>query len=469
VKSWRIAAVLLLCLVSVGLISCATIGGNSAEDTQQLVKVVSGNLTFTVSGSGSIEASRKLSLSFGGNGRIEKIYVEEGDEVITGKVLTKLDTSALDLSYTQAKISLIQSEIALKQAEIAQQTAEYNLKNIRDSEGALKLALLNAQISLEQAQRNLSTGIAAVDYQAIEAELRKAKTWYDYVEDSLQEATSDKVDDWLLALDRAQERLDIAQTNYDNALAGYSSQEVTIKKQQVESAKMALAQAQKDLDDYDLAEDIAAQELQVESARLSVEKAEQNLELARQSLQEAQRQLDEAGIIAPFDGVVTSVGAEEGDTVTSAAPIIYLMDPASKELVVEVDETDVTEVKLGQRAIIEADALPGIILKGKVTYVSPVARNSAGLMLYKVKIDLDVPDDSHLKVGMSASADIVIEERANVLLVPNRAIKRDSQGNQIVHVMVGEQIQERQVVTGISDGLQTEIISGLNEGEIVVR
>jgi HlyD family secretion protein len=145
------------------------------------------------------------------------------------------------------------------------------------------------------------------------------------------------------------------------------------------------------------------------------------------------------------------------------------MDPASKELVVEVDETDVTEVKLGQRAIIEADALPGIILKGKVTYVSPVARNSAGLMLYKVKIDLDVPDDSHLKVGMSASADIVIEERANVLLVPNRAIKRDSQGNQIVHVMVGEQIQERQVVTGISDGLQTEIISGLNEGEIVVR
>jgi HlyD family secretion protein len=213
VKSWRIAAVLLLCLVSVGWISCTAIGGDRSEDTQQLAEVVSGNLTVTVSGSGSIEASRKLSLSFGGNGRIDKIYVEEGDEVVAGKVLAKLDTSTLELSYTQAKITLTQAELDLQKAKIAQQTAEYNLKNIRDSEGALKLALLNAQTNLEQAQRNLSTGITAVDYQAIEAELRKAKTWYDYVKDSLQEATGEEVDDWLLALDRAGESLKVAQAN----------------------------------------------------------------------------------------------------------------------------------------------------------------------------------------------------------------------------------------------------------------
>jgi HlyD family secretion protein len=447
--------------------SCTAIGGNGSKATQQSVEVVSGDLTVTVSGSGTIEVSRKLSLSFGGNGRIDKIFVEEGDNVSAGKVLAKLDTGALDLSYSQAQVPVTQSEILLKQAEIAQQTAEYDLKNTRDLEGALQLALLDAQIDLEQAQRNLSTGIAAVDYQAIEAELRKAKTWYDHVEDSLQEATGDAADDWLLALDRAEERLKVAQANYDNSLAGYNSQEITIKKQQVASAEMALAQAQQDLDD--LAEDIAAQELQVASAKLSVENARQSLELACQSQQEAQRQLDEAVIIAPFDGVVTSVGAEEGDTVTPENVIICLIDPTSKELVADIDETDVIKVTIGQRAIIEADALPNHLLEGKVSYVAPVARNSAGLMLYKVKIQLSVLDGSHLRVGMSASADIVIEERADVLLVPNRAIKQDGQGNQIVEVMAGEKVQERQVVTGISDGLQTEILSGLDEGEIVVR
>jgi len=465
VKSWRIAAVLLLCLVSVGSVSCAATGGNGSEDTQQLAEVVSGNLTVTVSGSGGIEASRKLNLSFGSSGRIEKIYVEEGDEVVTGKVLAKLDTSALQLSYTQAQVTLTQSEIALKQAEIA----EYNLNNIRDRVDALELALLNAQIVREQAQRTLDTSITATDYEAISADLNKARAWYDYVMDSIQEGTGGTIEDLSLKLDLAKERLDSAQAQYDNLLSGYGSHEIVIKKNQLRAAELAVAEAQKDLDDYDLAKDIAAQELQAQSTKLSVENARQSLELARQSLQEAQRQLDEAGIIAPFDGVVTSVGAEEGDTVTAAAPIIYLMDPASKVLEVDVDETDVTKVKLGQRAIIEADALPGILLEGKVTYVSPVAWNSAGLMLYEVKIYLDVPDDSQLRPGMSASADIIIDERDNVLLVPNRAIKRDSQGNQIVHVMVGEQIQERQVVTGISDGLQTEILSGLDEGEIVVR
>ena len=69
---------------------------------------------------------------------------------------------------------------------------------------------------------------------------------------------------------------------------------------------------------------------------------------------------------------------------------------------------------------------------------------------------------------MSASADIVIDERSNVLLVPSRAITQDSSGSPVVKVMVGEETQERPVVTGISDGYQTEIISGLSEGEVVV-
>jgi multidrug efflux pump subunit AcrA (membrane-fusion protein) len=92
----------------------------------------------------------------------------------------------------------------------------------------------------------------------------------------------------------------------------------------------------------------------------------------------------------------------------------------------------------------------------------------AGLVLYEAKIGFDVPPDSELKVGMSATADIIIHHRSNVLLVPERAVTQDIQGNPIVRVMVNEQIQEKSVVIGINDGYHTEIVSGLQEGDVVV-
>ena len=121
------------------------------------------------------------------------------------------------------------------------------------------------------------------------------------------------------------------------------------------------------------------------------------------------------------------------------------------------------------KTIIEIDALPDITFKGIVTTIYPLPTEVGGVMLYNVKIRLDVPEDTALKIGMSASVDIVLDKRSNVLLVPDRAIEEDSQGNPVVRVMVNEQIQERPVVIGLSDSFDTEIISGLSEGETVIE
>jgi HlyD family secretion protein len=125
-------------------------------------------------------------------------------------------------------------------------------------------------------------------------------------------------------------------------------------------------------------------------------------------------------------------------------------------------------VKLGQRAIIIADALPDVKLQGEVTFVSPVATEILGLKLYNIKVDFEVPEGSELKAGMSATVNIVTNERSGVLLVPNRAIKQDSQGKPVVNVMVNGEIKEKAVVIGITDSSQTEIVSGLSEGDTVV-
>ena len=461
-----ILSVVLLALL--GTTACDSMGGQGTVSQQQ-VEVARGDLTLSVTGNGKIETSREARLTFGSAGKVDRILVAEGDRVMAGDVLASLDTSTLELAVNQAQMALTQAEVALTQAQLAEETVDYNLENTRNSEGSLNLALLNAQIALDTARANLNAGITAVDFNSVLAELNKAQTWYDSVKIMAQDTSRTSID-WDLALLNAQENLDIAQANYDNALAGYDSRQVNLMKKQVAAAELSVVLAQKNIDDLD--KSVALQELQLVSAEQSVMQAEQAVELARQNLADVQRQLDEATIIAPFDGVVAVVLAEEGDIIPSPsmAPktIIQMINPDYLELVIEVDEIDIPLVVLEQKAAVSLDALPDKEFAGIVTAVYPVPVEVGGVVLYKVKISLENTDDSGIKVGMSASADIVAEKHENVLMVPSRAITRNDQGQTIVKVMVNDQAQEREVVVGLDDGLRTEIVSGVSEGETVI-
>jgi len=388
VKSWRIIAILLLCLVLAGGGACQ---GEPEEAEWQLVEVVQGDLTVIVSGSGNISVSQDASLAFGTGGKVDKVYVEEGDKVSSGDVLAKLDTSVL--------------ELALAQAELTLSTAEYNLDKAqqiytRPDLNAARAAVSNARSYLRYAELVLAT-----------------------------EANSlEQIEFWENEVYQAEVNLAAAEQRLEEMLAGGESAEVALRRLEVEAARKALEQAQKEL--------------------------------------------DEATITAPFDGLVGAIYVKEGDIIpppTMAPTVaIYFITPTSMELSAEIDEIDIAEVRVGQRAIIEVDALPALQLEGTVNLISPVPIIEAGLVLYEVEIGLAIPPDSKVRVGMSATADIIVQQRENALLVPDRAIGHDSQGNPMVRVKLDGQIEERPVVTGISDGFQTEILDGLGEGEIVV-
>jgi len=462
-KKWRTIGILLTCLILAGVTACSPQG--DGEEIQQLVEVVRGDLTVSVSGSGNIEASRDARLSFGSGGRIDGIYVEEGDEVNQGEVLARLDTDDLELAKIKAQVDLTQAQLALTRAQLAQKTDEYNLKNTLDTQDALELALFNAQIDVREAEHHLDETQDIYTWPEIQVakdEAEDAEAFLQYVLDNdLPEAT----------LIYAQARLDAAEAKLDTMIRTYDTEEVAIARLQLEAAKMAEAQAQKNLNE--LTEEITIKELEVAAAKESVAQARQSVELAQASLKEAQRQLDEATITAPIDGVITEVRAEEGDIipepVMTSQSVIYLIDPSSMELIVEVDEIDIPMVTLGQEAIIEVDALPHTELVGNVAAIFPMPIEVSGVVVYRVKILLDVPENSGIKVGMSADADIILAKRSNVLLVPDRAIEEDEAGRTIVKVMVGEEMEERPVVIGISDGFDTEITSGLSEGEMVLE
>jgi HlyD family secretion protein len=450
-----------------GATACSS-GGQSGV-TQQPYTVERGDVEIGANGTGKIETSQEARLTFGSGGKVAQILVEEGDKVTAGEVLARLDTSPLELALNQSRMTLTQSEVALTQAKLSLQIAEYALEDTRDSADSLELALLNAQISRDAAQRDLDSNITSLDYYAIEAELNKARAWYDYVKRMASEATTG-LDDWDLALDRAADNLKIAQANYDNILAGYDSSQVQLKKKQLAAAELSITLAQKNIDD--LNRNISLKELQIASANQSVEQAQQSVDLASQAVTDTQRQLDEATITAPFDGVVAYLLAEEGDIVPSPSmspqPVVSLINPDRLELLIDVDEIDIPLVKLGQAASIDVDALPDESFHGTITSVYPVPQEESGVVLYKVRIALDGPASPDIMVGMSASADIVSQERRDVIIVPSRAITRDEQGRATVKVQTDGKVEERQVEVGLDDGLRAEITSGLSEGETVI-
>jgi RND family efflux transporter MFP subunit len=245
--------------------------------------------------------------------------------------------------------------------------------------------------------------------------------------------------------------------------------QVEIAEEQVKAARAQYEIAEINLDEGVLGVSEDVLELQVDIAKASWETAELNLEIAELSLESAELNLEKAVIVAPFDGVVADISITEGkdvSTSTLATPAITLVDTSEIEMHGFIDEIDVAMVKVGQAVNITLDALPDEALEGKVAFVSPISTIRVGVMYYETTITLENPVAS-LKDGMTATAEVIIERRDDVLLIPNRA-NWGTLENPMVKVYIDGQEEEREITLGLSDGINTEVLSGLEEGEEVI-
>jgi RND family efflux transporter MFP subunit len=208
---------------------------------------------------------------------------------------------------------------------------------------------------------------------------------------------------------------------------------------------------------------------QVNIAEANWETAKLNLEIAELSLESAELNLEKAVIVAPFDGVVAAITITEGKEIsaaTLATPAISLVDTSEIELRGFIDEIDSAMVQLGQEANILLDALPDEEVKGEVAFISPIGTVRAGVVSYETTITLENPV-AGLRDGMTATAKVIIERRDDVLLIPNRA-NWGTRENPMVKVYIDGQVEEREITLGLTDGINTEVLSGLEEGEKVV-
>ncbi|MFC1961967.1 HlyD family secretion protein [Chloroflexota bacterium] len=155
--------------------------------------------------------------------------------------------------------------------------------------------------------------------------------------------------------------------------------------------------------------------LTVENTRTALSKVQLAEDKAKNDLDRALDELEKAVITAPFDGVIAKINVEEGDflSVNYATTIaVEIIDPSRMELNFYMSELDIPNVKLGQKVSISVDALPDVHLDSVVTSISTLPIVQFGVFSYEVKVVFDVPQDSALRSGMSATADIINDKQS---------------------------------------------------------
>jgi len=183
------------------------------------------------------------------------------------------------------------------------------------------------------------------------------------------------------------------------------------------------------------------------------------------------KELEDTELRAPFSGIVSKVYVEEGElamgaNVSTSEVILRLIDTNRLFAEVNIDEVDIAQVRSGQTVNITVDAYPNEIFPGKVVSISPEATTISGLVVIEVKIELEGANPK-LKPGFTASADIVVEEAKNVILLPvEEVIERT--GKYFVTVFENGKPTPRVVEVGISDGTYLEITTGLQDGELII-
>lgn len=270
-----------------------------------------------------------------------------------------------------------------------------------------------------------------------------------------------------------QSELTSQQATYDGAKAEYEYQQKNYLRNQALHEKQLISDTEFEESTYNYA------------------KAKSAYESSEANLAKAKRNLAYATITSPIDGVVISRAVEEGQTVAAGfeTPTLFTIaaDLTQMQVIADVDEADIGGVKEGQRVEFTVDAYPNDTFEGTVTQVRLEATEESNVVTYEVVISAHNPD-LKLKPGLTANVTIYIAERRDVVNIPVKALRfvpdppsgkapapeqapqpqaPDNDSLQTVWVQEGQAWKPRQVKVGMNNGVNVEICSGLNEGEVV--
>jgi HlyD family secretion protein len=205
----------------------------------------------------------------------------------------------------------------------------------------------------------------------------------------------------------------------------------------------------------------------------------EGIDISEQDRREIGKEVGEAiasmTITAPISGIVLSRDTDKGSAVIPISSayggtvVMTIADVSEKHFRGDVDEADIGKVNLGLPARIFVESYPDEPFKAELTHISPLGREEEEIINFEIRATIQDPQD-RLRVGMSADAELILEEHEDVLVIPEGAIIYEG-GKTYVNIQddsVPEGVRKIEITKGISDGLRTEVLRGLEEGQIVV-
>ena len=470
-KKIIIGVVVVAVLATIVIIS--VIASRKEEPEVVTVKLeVRPELKQTVTASGEIRPIRYIKLTSEVPGRIEEIYVNPGDQVTKGKPLVRIDPTQLQSSQdaqwaaTQASLNDVQNaRNAVTQAQQALIVAEASVESAKQQVIALQTNVDRAQVALNAAQREL-------------------KRFTELVESGVSSR---------LEYDRARDDFDNAKIALETAKANLEAQKISVR---------------------EATERANQQRIAVKEAQTSIKSSEMRASQQQAMLRGQTSQREKATQLSPLTGVVADIPTRVGEYAVSqlsTTPLMTIADMSQINVEVNVDETEINNVQVGQEAKVKVDALGDKEIKGVVTQKNPLAISKSDQVgtisnrvnvqeakEFKVTLELrDLPEDiqSALRPGMSSTTTITTNTKNNVLAVPLESIvekaatpaaspaatiagsvPQASPGGEkpkaqkgVYVIDTSNKVKFVEVTTGITGEADIEITSGLNAKDEVIR
>lgn len=450
-------------------------------------------LRSTVTASGEVRPIQFMNLTSEVQGRIEEIYVKEGDQVTKGQPLVRLDPNQLQ-SSTDAQLASVQAAQTETQVSRSQVIAAQN--QYSQAQQGLNASQAQVDTALQQVASARQQVVAAqTEIDREQVSLNAARRELKRNEELLESGVISRQ-----VYDESKDRVATAEVALRNAQARLKSQQLAVNEAQarVTEARARANQQQVAVKDARQSVDTANY-----SANASSKRAEQQAALLRGSRSQRDKTLQ----VAPINGVVAEIPSKVGTFAVagfSTTALLTIADMSTINIEVKVDETEIDKVEVGQQAKIKVDAFGERELLGEVTQKTPLAlgksQTTGGLSTninvqeakeFRVVIQLKEIADvvrEGLRPGMSATATITTKTVENVITVPLQAIVEkapeaspspagggDSSAPaekpkpiKGVYVLDGNKVKFIEVTTGITGESDIQITAGLSEGQEVI-
>ncbi|HEV8429848.1 MAG TPA: efflux RND transporter periplasmic adaptor subunit [Pyrinomonadaceae bacterium] len=469
-------------------------GDDSSTPQYLTARVERGNLRNTVTATGALQAVTTVQVGSQASGTISALYADFNSTVKKGQVIAQLDPSTAKAQVDQARANLENARAGLVQARAAVVNSRAGVTDAQAKNLAAQSTVQNNQAGVSGAEANVAV---------LKAQQDDALSLLKQQESLLKAGVI------------AQRDYDVAQTAYKTAEARYNQavaqlNQAKLTEQSASSAGIAQSKAA-----------IEQSQAGLQQTQAQVQQSAAQVQQAQAALSLAEVNLSHTTITSPIDGVVVSRDVNVGQTVAASlsAPTLFTIanDLTQMQVIANIDQADIGLVEQAKSVKFSVDAFPGKEFEGKIEEMRLNPVNVQNVVTYNVVIDVANPDQK-LKPGMTANLTITIDERNNVLKVPNSALRftpqdanrqrtgsgagggqgqglgrRRQQGDnasgdggenrfapasapvlpgqvRVVWVLGQDgKPERRRITTGLSDGSATEVVDGnLNEGDMVI-